>query len=420
MYGKLLLLILFGIGVSAGAQGGSMTGKVTRSVVKASGVATERTLLATRVRVPNLQLGREALRLHVSNVGVGDYAKKANRFSLASSLVPSTSFLDKLQAHHWVVKPLPGYICSVKELSSFSPAKQAELLNKVYGFDTKYRGVFASTFEDLRALAYRPVEGGVDALSALQSVRIQATEGKTGFLALAIEGNSYRPKDILVWDIAEKRWLSWNYSKSAVLRKEHEALRAEFMDQNAYWAWQLDTQGVVVRPDSYDEPTSIRISVDGVNWQEFKLDTLTGLSIWEAWIQKLYISYDRHTHKARFALHKDAPLFSSPESVFLWQDAADMGVRMTESAVGEPILILDGLLHPNLYSYGADGKVQSVPGVRLKVNEFFRMDPLSFMRELQKISREALQANPSAKLVFLEKKARSGEFTDVRECVEIL
>lgn len=419
MYGKLLLLILFGISVSAGAQGVPMAGKVTRSVVKASGAATEKALLATRVRVPNLQLGREALRLHVSSVGVGDYAKKANRFSVASSLIPSASLLNKLQARNWVVKPLPGYISSDKELSSFSPAKQAELLNKVYGFDAKYQGVFASTFEDLRALSYRPVEGGVDALSALQSARIQAADGKTGFLALAIKGNSFRPKDILVWDIAEKRWLSWNYSKAAVLRKEHEALRAEFIDQNAYWAWQMDNQGVVVRPDSYDEPTSIRVSVDGVNWQEFKLDTLTGSAIWEAWCQKLYISYDRHTHKARFALHKDAPLFSAPESVFLWKDAADMGVRMTESVAGEPVLILDGMLYPNLYSYGADGKVQAFPGVLFKVSEFFRMDPLSFVRELQKISREVLQANPSAKLVFLEKKALSGEFTDVRECVEI-
>lgn len=419
MYGKLLLLILFGISVSAGAQGVSMTGKVTRSVVKASCAATEKALFASRVRVPNLQLGREALRLHVSGVGVGDYAKKANRFSVASSLIPAASLLNKLQARNWVVKPLPGYVFSVKELSSFNPAKQAALLDKVYSSDAKYRGLFVPTFEELRALSYRPVEDGVDAASALQSARTQAAEGKTGFLALVLAGNAFRPKDVLVWDSAEKNWLSWNYSKAAVLRKEHETLRAEFLDQNAYWSWQLDTQGVVVRPDSYDEPASIRVSVDGINWQELKLDSPTGAAIWEAWGQKLYISYDRHTHKARFALHKDAPLFSSPESVFLWKEAADMGVRMTESAAGEPVLILDGMLYPNLYSYGADGKGQLQPGVRLKVNEFSRMEPLYFMGELQRISLEELHSDPSVKVVFLEEKAYSGEFNDVRECVEI-
>ena len=381
-----------------------MVKKIARSVTKASELPVRR-VLPQRGLLSNPQLGLEALCLGVSCIGMDDYAKKARRFSVASSWVQSPALLNKLQARQWVVKPFPGYIFSVKEISSFNVAEQAELLNKIYGAEAKYQGVFVPTFEELRSLSFRPVEDGVDAASALLSAKIQAANGKTGFLALSVKGNSYRPKDVLVWDAAQQNWLSWNQSKAAVLRKEHEALRMKFKDENAYWAWQLENQGIIVRPDSYNEPTSIRVSVDGVNWQQLELNSPTAEELWDAWSQNMYISYDRHAHTARFAVDKDAPLFSSPEVALLWKDATNIGVRMTESSKGEPVLSLDDMMCPNLYSYGADGQLNTVPGVELKVNEFLWKDPIRFMEDLQKIALEELKAHPSAKLIFLGRKS---------------
>lgn len=96
-------------------------------------------------------------------------------------------------------------------------------------------------------------------------------------------------------------------------------MQQEFKDQNAYWAWQLGQQGVIIRPNSYDYPTSIRISSDGVNWQEVRLNTQLGDALWMAWNEGFYISYDRHAHTARFAASKEAPQFSTVEEVLAWR-----------------------------------------------------------------------------------------------------
>lgn len=334
MYRKFLLFILLGVCVSANAQKLSVIKQAGGSMAKLPEMVLSRQWALSQVRIPSVQLGREALRLHVSSVGVDNYAQKARRFAWASSLALPDGLINRLSGAHWIVPPFPGYVVSLKDLSGFSPTQQALVLNSAYGVGTKYCGVFVSTFEEVRALSFRPVKDGKEALRALQSARRQAAEKKKGFLAVAIEGNANRPKDILIWTPTQNSWLSWNYSKAVVLRKEHEVFRLQFKDQHAYWAWQLENQGIVVRPNSYDEPSSVRVSQDGINWQEFGLDTRLGAALWNAWKDGLYISYNRHSRTASFALDKDAPFFSSPELVKLWKESLAAGIMMQETAEG--------------------------------------------------------------------------------------
>ncbi len=311
MYGKLLLFILLGVCACADAQELSMTGKVTKQIFKQKA--------ALHVQVPNLQLGKEALRLHFSSVGMGDYASSARRYEQVFRARSSGQLLESLKVSSLGIAPLPGYIYEAHSLASFDPAKEAVILDGVYGPKTQYKGVFVSTFEELRALSYRPVQAGTDALSSLNEAKQASAKLKFGFLALVIKGNAYRPKDVLIWNPGENSWISWNYSKASALRLHRETMQKEFKDQNAYWSRQLEKQGVVIRPDVYDTPSSIRISADGVNWQEYGLDSELGAELWQAWNEGFYISYDRHAHKARFALTKQDPLFSTLEDVFLWQ-----------------------------------------------------------------------------------------------------
>lgn len=318
MYGKLLLFIFLGTAVCAGAQPPSLAGKVTRQVA----AATLKNNALSKVRFANLQVGKEALRLHVSSVGAGNYCPKVRRFELASSFIPAGKVLKRLENYNWLIPPMTGYISSAKALSSFSPVKEASLLDAAFGPQPQYQGIFVSTFEELRSLSFQPVANAAGALAALQAAHSLAAVNPAGFLAVLVKGNAYRPKDLLLWDPVEAHWISWNYSKSAVLRQNREEMGQSFKDQNVYWSWQLAKQGVIIRPDSYDYPVSVRISPDGINWQEVKLNTPLGDSLWQAWNEGFYISYDRHTHTALFAYDKEAPLFSSVEEVFAWMKRA--------------------------------------------------------------------------------------------------
>ncbi len=420
MYGKLILCILFMAGAvsSLPAQGVAVlkSQKKVMQSVGSVGKISKQIAAKLNVRVPNVQVGREALLLTPSHVGVGDYSTKVKRYKKAQALFRVSSPLRWLETKHWTETPFPGYIAAYKP-ALFSPGKQAQVLNEAFGADAAFKADFVSSFDDVRFQSVHPVTDGVPALEALQTAAGLAALKKSGFLTIAVKGNAFRPKDVLIWNADAGTWISLNASKAAVIRGKYENLKQQFKDENAYWAWQLENQGVVIRPNQYEDPTFIRVSTDGINWHQFGLDTRLGADLWDAWNDGLYISYDRHTHAALFSTVKEAPAFSSVELVQNWRRAHEAGVEMTESAEGLPVFVLSADVYPNLWMYNRDGSLKSEPGARLTVGEYFYMDPLVFMEELLEISRAELASDPSVKLVFLAEKARMGEFGEVRECV---
>lgn len=426
MLKKSLLGILLGVLASPmlWAQGGGVPKKVLQEIL--SDKVTAKAVRSVReaanaaafgsVGVPSISLGLEALRVHPSAVGMGDYPRQAARFNTLSAIVPSKSLLSVLQDHHFITKPVQGYITSATQLKGFSVTKEAEKLRLVYGKDTKMSGRFLSTFEELRSLSFVAVKDSRDIFSALAAAFLQSVEKQTGFLTLAVEGSALRPKDVLVWNPQTQNWISLNKSKAAVLKTDYRHMKDAFKEENVYWAMLMEEQGVVVRPDNYDNPSSVFISTDGLNWQRFGLDSPAGAELWKAWNESLYIAYDRHARRARFGLSKESPLFSSVDNVYMWVSAQQAGIEMSESFDGRAVLKLSAQDAPNVWMFREDGALEDIPGAFLTVGQDFPVNPVEFMGQLRAMS--AGLKHPADKLIFLQKKAESGKFDSVRDCVE--
>lgn len=380
-------------------------------------VNVSRASALSRVGIASAELGREAFRLHPSAIGTKDYSLRAARFNTVNKLIPSQTVLAKLVQKHWIAEPVDGYIVSPSQLKDLDMPAEAESFKIVYGKDKKFKGMFVSSFEDVRLLLYMPVQDGTDALSALNAAYREAVVKHSGFFVVSIGGNAYRPKDVLVWNAAGKYWISMNKSKAAVLRNDRLQMRDFFNELHSFWKVALETRGAIVRPDNYEYPSLVRVSTDGLNWHQFDINTSAGADLWDAWKEAFYIVYDRHLHSARFAAAKGEPLFSSPRRVRQWNISRQAGIEMTETLDGRAVFKLDAESCPNLWMRRADGSLEAIPGIALTENEAFSFNVIRFMKEVQEISARELAKNPSVKLIFLKEKAQSGVFS-ARECVE--
>ncbi len=426
MYGKLFLLLLLGMcgASSLRAQGNVMKSLFkTSSAVEASArqagkqvarMASKHSAAKLAV-VPSLAVGAEALRVQVSPVGLGKYRQNVRNYNLVSKVVPV-----QVPENRWLQKPLDGYISSFKTIH-FDAAEQESKLLAIYGKDKHFQGVFVGFFEDLRQHSYGPVKKPETLASALKTALEQGEKKRAGFLALLVDGNAFRPKDILIWNNTSNTWISYNKSKAEVLRHNYKERLARVEEENKYWAGLLQEQGLVVRPDNYDSPKSIRVSQDMVTWQELPLDSQAGQEIWDAWNEGLYITYERHSHTARFAENKDALVsYSSLEHLFYARAAVDAGFVMQEKPSGEIVFAMDGKNFPNLFVYGNDGKLEAVKYEPFTVGASFPEHPVSFLKDLREISQTVYASDSARRIIFLKDVAEKGAFYDAEDCVKYL
>lgn len=426
MYRNLFFIMALGccFASSLWAQKGAAADNLVRHIFRGglrknviAPVNVSRASALSRVGIASAELGREAFLLHPSSIGTAAYSLRAARFHTAARWIPSQALLHRLEKSRLFTAPVQGYIVSPSQLKDLDMLAEAESFKIVYGKDKKFKGMFVSSFEELRRLLYTPVPDGTDALAALNAAYREAVSKRSGFFVVSIEGNAYRPKDVLVWNAVGKYWISMNKSKAAVLQNDRLQMLDSFNELHSFWKVALETRGAVVRPDNYEYPSLVRISADGLNWHQFDLNTPSGADLWDAWKESFYIAYDRHLHVVRFAAAKGEPLFSSPRRVRQWKEASLAGIEMTETLDGSAVFKLDAEACPNLWVRRADGSLEAIPGISLTENEALSFNVIRFMKEVQEISARELAKNPSVKLIFLREKAQSGVFS-ARECVE--
>lgn len=174
----------------------------------------------------------------------------------------------------------------------------------IFGGETVYKGFFITQYHNLRKLSHYKVEDTHDIYIAIDQAYEQETDNKTGFLVIAVEGNRFRPKDILIWDCHTEKWISYNRSKGDFLRRHKAEMVEKFLSDNQYWAMLIDKTGVVIRPDNYEYPKYLTITTDGVNWQLYNTPGEVN-ELWDAWNAGIQISYNPHLHSVKFKDEED-------------------------------------------------------------------------------------------------------------------
>lgn len=421
MFEKLLLCLLVGIiSVSAHAQGKLVKDmvKVSKetSVVSKQAAKKVADIAASTIISASSMVGREALLLHPSVVGTKPYLIKTQRFEAVDRFL-SKKIVARFEDFDWLVRPMDGFFVKFQP-GQINVEREVLRLGQEYGTSRKFKGYFLADFMRVKALTSREVTDGTDLSAALKTAVEQAQAQRSGFLALAIEGNANRPKDVLLYDANTKNWISLNQSKAAYIRSvKLQELRKLFRDNNRYWGDLLERQGVVIRPDNYDVPNRLSVSLDGVNWQEMDAGSQLGEDLWNAWNEGFFIQYDRHSRKARFALSQDEVFFSSFENAVVYRDAKAAGMSVIESKDGNVVFLLTNTQFPNMFTRLKNDKLLSLSKVELKTGEDAVMSPVEFMKELREISLAALEKDPSRRLIFLPEAAVKGDFFDVEDCV---
>lgn len=410
MYGKFILCLLVGVlTVSSQARG-----NVLRGIGKQGKAAVSADRSLKKV-VSSSRIAREGLRLHPSSVGIGNYAQKVRRFQTLDKL-RLTPIVERIGAARWVRPPLDGFTVGFTA-NKMDVAREAAHLEQLFGKSAKFKGVFCATFEEVRALSFQAVQDGTDAAAALENAAAEGGRLRDGFLTVAIAGNSFRPKDVLIYSPQSKSWISLNQSKARYLAQDLLALRQSFRSENKYWAECLDRQGVVIRPDNYAVPHIVRVSLDGVTWQEFDISSQTGSDLWKAWNEGFYIAYDRHSHTARFALSKESAGFSSFDNLIAARAAKEANITVLEDMNGNLVYLFNGADYPNMSVRLESGELASMSMARLTAGKDFPMPPVEFIKQLQELSLSLLTKDPSRRMIFLEDTASKGDFYDVEDCV---
>lgn len=425
MYGKLFLcLAVFGLSAQCAQGGGPLKPLATGAKAEKMALNAGRNLSAKLSRFrrnivyPNKFLGTEALRLQPSFVGVGDYTQRARRFNMLNQVIPAEKLEKFLPKSGNVIKPLDGYIFSFKKVDVSVIRNQQRFFARIYGDTKRFQGVFVKTFEELRQFSYMGVKKPEELSAALENAIKQGQSKETGFLALLVEGNAYRPKDILIWDEAAQKWISYNQSKAEVLRYNIDTMRAKFAEDNQYWASLIQERGVLIRPDNYEDPSSVRVSLDGLNWQEFSIFDQTGADLWDAWNENLYISYDRHQHKAWFSETKDAKKFASLLDLNMFRRTKAAGFSIKKCNSGEMEIDMDAHDFPNLFIRSEGGELSPVKSLTVDVS--FPEEPVTFLNELKELVNSVYSKDPARRMIFLKDVAEKGEFYDASDCVEYL
>lgn len=365
-------------------------------------------------------IGRQALSLNPSTVGALDYAMRARRYARFAKFVPEW-LMCKLPRKYFT-KPFDGYIVDFRRIDTNAIKATIPMLESTFDPDCEYEGRLVHSFTKVNDMSFHAAPNPTNLQKALENAIDEGDKWRSGFLVLVAEGNQYRPKDILIWNSSSAKWISLNHSKGNFLKPRIVECRNKFIEDNSYWASLLNKQGVVVRPDCYDDPLSIRISKDGVIWYEFPCRTSDddsinhiGEDIWVAWNNDIRIDYNRHTHIVRFYSELLSKWFLSYDAMVVAENFVSAGYTITIISSTEYIVHVNKDEYPSLYiqdNKGCHDRFEC-----LKVNEHFRGDVQAFLQQLKGLVQDYHATNPDKTLLFLQSEVLAGAFYDARDCL---
>lgn len=248
-----------------------------------------------------------------------------------------------------VVKDYIGLIRPA-DLKTLSLDRWAAPLTERYG-TKKFAGYFVSRLNEAENLSGMVVATPVSAEQALQQAIRMSRDFKEGYLVVTVEGNQFRPRDLLIMDVNNGRWLSANKSKSKALALYH-AQFAEYSAQEEASpitrgnAFSLQAKGVVIKPNESWTAT-MQVTTDGIVWYRIPLESQAAQDMDDAYDEGYFIDYFPHEHKARFATERGAPLFESLDEVDVYRDGLEAGLEV-EVKDYHPILRFKKEFVPNI------------------------------------------------------------------------
>jgi len=262
------------------------------------------------------------------------------------------------------------------------------VLDGAYGERSLFGGQFITELNDVFALFSQPVQNPVYADKALENALAQAFEKKNGFLVITVAGNERRPKDVLILDLAETKFISLRYSQKALWAQQSRNERipfevsdskiVNFQGVEAKVFDHRSTSGVImgttyIAPkatkklplpnriikegmspaDALDSNYTIMISNDGKQWAVFARNSKEGTQIFNAFHAGLYIYFsakdlppnatspweeidgnvywEPHDYTLSFASQKGAPLFSRVEDARAYRHEKKLAKRAAAS-----------------------------------------------------------------------------------------
>ncbi len=295
---------------------------------------------------PSLQIGAEILKGEKNSpIGTDEHVRLNQVSAFLRPLGPTVSRLISKQ----IVRPqqkfpanFDGYYTDFpkawqkfKDHTHSKGGRLEVLLEAAYGDDPVFSGHFVATFDEISSLANQPVKHGASIHEAFMQALTQASEIKAGIFLICVAGNNRRPKDVILLDLANSRYISYNHSKAnawaRVIGARNPSDEIDERSDTHLNDWKIDstiidrraTQGIILRINGDpNNPKDISVSLTGHSWTIYHLNAKTahtskeleqGLNIWEAWNKGYYILDDGY--RCLFASGQGKPLFLTPREV---------------------------------------------------------------------------------------------------------
>ena len=242
----------------------------------------------------------------------------------------------------------------------------------------KFAGYFAEDLSTVDALSGVAVEDTFSAEEALQRALLESQSYRQGYLLVAVQGNKYRAKDILVMDLANHRWISLNKSKGQALASYYTALIQSPEVSN----FSIDNrQGLFA--EMPEETGIVNFTTDGLDWHHAHPKSSLGQALLNN-VEDYYLSYFPHEHKVRYAMDKNAPLLDSTDEVDLYRDGSAAGLDV-EVIDYHPVLLFKQEFVPNIL-LEVNGKWVPAGGEIVGENIPSTASDLAFARDVMKLS----------------------------------
>lgn len=303
-----LLLVFLSAAVTVCAQGG--TGKAGQAIAKA--LSRDFTI------VHNATMGMEILR---AVRPLGELPAVSPSVHLAPKL-PQTSFRVHLSVNlskKITQTFLPGYFRDFKtQFAAY--AEQVQLpseywetwLGRAFNQNQSFQGYFVKDFQMAVELLDVPVVDGGTPMDAVREAFMAGLQSQgSGFFVVAQHENASRAKDVYVLDIPNRHWISLKESRGYVLGKRYQGLRQSIQETNFAQEEMLAKRGVLVRVDNPIKPTELEVSLDGIRWDRYSMETKTAQKLWAGWKEGVYISYRKSTGVVLYGENAHAPMFNS-------------------------------------------------------------------------------------------------------------
>ena len=172
--------------------------------------------------VPNLQVGREALRAGVrSCIGKAPLTSKVKFQYKAYEIGQkhlSPAILERLVERQLVKVPFPAYNIDfqkvweqAKEKDHVTLRQMEVVLEAAYGEQTEFEGAFVSSFQEILNGLQRENQGWA-AQGALKQAFTQGLQKRSGFFVITVHATQEHGHDVLLLDLKNIQFISVNGS----------------------------------------------------------------------------------------------------------------------------------------------------------------------------------------------------------------